>query len=146
MGPGDDIDELADFIEHRMRMSHVYQPVMLMRLLTNRGRASVREIARSILQHDETQIEYYENVTNKMVGRVLRSHEVVSKEGDLYFLSGFESLGDDEIAKLVELCQVRLDDVPGPPRRPDVEAPEAGRGLHLGLAHLRGLEAGEVPL
>jgi hypothetical protein len=43
-----------------MRMSHVYQPVMLTCLLTNRGHASVTDIARSILQHDESQVEYYE--------------------------------------------------------------------------------------
>jgi ATP adenylyltransferase len=103
-------DDLADFIENRMRMSHVYQPVMLMRLLTNKGRASVKDIARSILQHDDSQIEYYESVTNKMVGRVLRSHEVVRKEGDRYFLNGFEGLAEDQIAVLVELCQRRLDD------------------------------------
>ena len=30
-------DELADFIENRMRMEHVYQPVMLMTLLQNGG-------------------------------------------------------------------------------------------------------------
>ena len=103
-------DDLADFIENRMRMSHVYQPVMLMRLLTNRGRASVRDIARSILLHDDSQIEYYENVTNKMVGRGLRSHEVVRKEGDPYLLSCFEALGEEEVAHLIELCQGRLDD------------------------------------
>src|SRR4028119_362317 len=102
-------NDLADFIENRMRMSHVYQPVMLMRLLTNKGRASVRDIARSILQHDDSQIEYYESVTNKMVGRVLRSHEVVRKEGDRYLLSGFEGLGEEEVARLIELCQGRLD-------------------------------------
>src|SRR5262245_46579189 len=75
-------DELADFIEHRMRMSHVYQPVMLTCLLTNRGHVSVTDIARSILRHDESQVEYYESVTNNMVGRVLRRHAVVRKEGD----------------------------------------------------------------
>jgi diadenosine tetraphosphate (Ap4A) HIT family hydrolase/5-methylcytosine-specific restriction endonuclease McrA len=103
-------EELADFIEHRMKMSHVYQPVMLTCLLTNKGHASVKDIARSILQRDESQIEYYEKVTNNMVGRVLRRHEIVRKAGDRYFLSGFERLADDQIAMLIALCQKRLDD------------------------------------
>jgi diadenosine tetraphosphate (Ap4A) HIT family hydrolase/5-methylcytosine-specific restriction endonuclease McrA len=103
-------DELSAFIQSRMRMSHVYQPVMLIRLLTNGGRACVRDIARSILQHDESQIEYYENVTKSMVGRVLRSHQVVRKEGDEYFLNGFEGLAEDEVEKLIRQCQQRLDD------------------------------------
>jgi hypothetical protein len=45
--------EYEDFINHRMRMSHVYQPVMLMTLLKKGGKASAREIARAILEHDE---------------------------------------------------------------------------------------------
>jgi diadenosine tetraphosphate (Ap4A) HIT family hydrolase/5-methylcytosine-specific restriction endonuclease McrA len=103
-------DELSDFIQKRMRMSHVYQPVMLTCLLMNKGHASDREIAKSILQRDESQIEYYEKVTNEMVGRVLRRHEVVRKEGKNYFLSGFERLTEEEIGRLIELCQHRLDD------------------------------------
>jgi hypothetical protein len=103
-------DDLADFIQNRMRMSHVYQPVMLTRLLTNRGHATVTDIARAILQHDESQVEYYERITNDIVGRVLRKHEVVQKEGNQYFLSGFDSLTEGEIVKLVEMCQRRLDD------------------------------------
>jgi ATP adenylyltransferase len=103
-------DELADFIQNRMKMSHVYQPVMLTRLLTNQGQATVTDIARAILQHDESQVEYYEKVTNEMVGRVLRKHEVVRKEGNRYFLSGFDGLTDSEVARLVELCQRRLDE------------------------------------
>jgi hypothetical protein len=67
-------ERLADFIQNRMRMSHVYQPVMLMALLRAGGRASTRDIARSILAHDESQVEYYGNVTKNMVGRVLRNH------------------------------------------------------------------------
>ena len=103
-------DELTDFIEHRMRMSHVYQPVMLSCLLTSRGHASVTDIARSILQHDESQVEYYEKITNDMVGRVLRNHEVVRREGKAYFLSGFENFTEEQVKALVELCQRRLDE------------------------------------
>jgi hypothetical protein len=51
-------NDLANFIRTGMRKSHVYQPVMLMRLLTNRGHASTRDIALAILRHDESQVEY----------------------------------------------------------------------------------------
>jgi ATP adenylyltransferase len=66
-------ERLADFVQKRMRMSHVYQPLMLMALLRGGCRRSSAEIAKSILAHDESQVEYYEKVTNNMVGRVLRS-------------------------------------------------------------------------
>lgn len=65
-------EQLVDFLENRMRMSHIYQPVMLIALLENEGRASTGEIAHSILSHDESQVEYYEDITKNMVGRVLR--------------------------------------------------------------------------
>jgi hypothetical protein len=51
-------EQLLDFVQNRMRMSHVYQPVMLMTLLRRGGSSSISNIARSILTHDESQIEY----------------------------------------------------------------------------------------
>ncbi len=65
-------EQLLDFVRNRMRMSHVYQPVMLLALLRGGGRSSTAEVARSILAHDESQLEYYEDVVKNMVGRVLR--------------------------------------------------------------------------
>ena len=44
-------EQLVDLLQNRMRMSHVYQPVMLMTLLQQGGRCSTTEIARSILAH-----------------------------------------------------------------------------------------------
>ena len=45
-------DKLADFISSQMRMSHIYQPVMLAELLQLNGRASVTEIAKALLSHN----------------------------------------------------------------------------------------------
>ena len=39
--------EYEEFINHRMRMSHVYQPVMLMTMLEKGGKASKSEIAKA---------------------------------------------------------------------------------------------------
>ena len=70
---------LLDFVQHQMRMSHIYQPVMIKALLTNGGRMSTREIAQEILIYDISQIEYYEQVVNNMVGIVLRKRGIVEK-------------------------------------------------------------------
>jgi len=48
---------LIDFITKRMRMSHIYQPVMLIALLQNNGKCSQREIAKALLSYDESQIK-----------------------------------------------------------------------------------------
>jgi ATP adenylyltransferase len=105
-----DFAGLKAFIEKSMRMSHIYQPVMLMTLLGKRGKASVRDIATSILAHDESQIEYYEQITKEMVGRVLRNHQVVKKEGKEFELLDFGSLTTEQVTELIGLCQKKLDD------------------------------------
>jgi ATP adenylyltransferase len=64
-------DELSYFIRNNMKMSQIYQPVMLIELLRKGGSASVREIAKVILDHDTSQIEYYEKTIKNMPGKVL---------------------------------------------------------------------------
>ncbi len=103
-------DELKTFIQQTMRMSHIYQPVMLMTLLEKGGKASIREIAASILSHDESQVEYYEKITKVMVGRVLQNRQVVRKEGQSFELIGFDTLTANQTEELTRLCQQRLDE------------------------------------
>ena len=51
--------QLAHFISDEMRMSHIYQPVMLRELLQRKGAASVKQIAKALLNEDRSQVEYY---------------------------------------------------------------------------------------
>jgi ATP adenylyltransferase len=62
--------ELEYFILKKMRLSHIYQPVMLLTLLRAKGECSEQDIAKDLLAHDQSQIEYYEKITRDMVGRV----------------------------------------------------------------------------
>ena len=104
---------LLDFItdKRKMRMSHIYQPVMLMTLLQNQGRSSVEQIAKEFLIRDQSQIEYYSQITKSMPGRVLgKNHDLVEKKGSDYLLNGFDTLTPIQIDELVNACQVRLDD------------------------------------
>ena len=71
--------ELADFIRNKMRMSHVYQPLMLMECLERDGSASVTDIARKLLGQDVSQVEYYEQITKNMVGKVLTNNKITEK-------------------------------------------------------------------
>lgn len=56
-------EELQDFISTKMRMSHIYQPVMLLELLTKQGAADSNTIARALLSQDQSQVEYYRQIT-----------------------------------------------------------------------------------
>lgn len=89
-------------------ISHVYQPVMLRELLSRNGRATIKEIARALLNEDRSQIEYYTEITKNMVGRVLTNRNVVKREGDEYLLLGYENLSPDQVQRLKAACEVKL--------------------------------------
>ena len=98
-------DELSDFIRNQMRMSHVYQPVMLMELLKRGGSASTRDIAKALLVEDISLIEYYERITKNMPGRVLTMNRgITEKQGDSYHLKGFDDLSKTEVEEVFGLC------------------------------------------
>ena len=110
----ENFDALSNFILNEMRMSHIYQPVMLIELLERRGSASVTEIARALLGHDVSQVEYYEHITKNMVGKVLtNSRGITSKEKNQYTLIGSEELTDGERSQLITHCQNKIEEFLG---------------------------------
>ena len=102
-------ESLRTFIASEMRMAHVYQPVMLIQLLKNGGKASTVQIAQAILDKDPTQIEYFSEIVRNMVGRVLtKNREITERVGDHYTLIGAEDLSPAQVTDLVELCENRI--------------------------------------
>jgi ATP adenylyltransferase len=100
---------LRAYIAERMRMSHIYQPLMLMELLGRRSPAPAQDIARRILGEDVTQIDYYTERVKRMVGRVLTGNGITCYGDGLYSLIGAEELSDSERDALLQLCRQRLD-------------------------------------
>ena len=104
-------EQLREFIQKQMRMSHIYQPVMLKELLTRGGKASIREIATAFLVRDESQLEYYEQITKNMPGKVLSKHGIVERDGKSYRLTmAPSSLSQAERDQLVTLCDAAVGD------------------------------------
>ena len=105
---------ISEFIRNRMKMQHIYQPVMIKELLLNNGQMSVEEISKSLLSHDESQIEYYEQITKNMVGRVLTDNNRITermKDGARikgFRISNYQALSPDEIKILSELCDEKI--------------------------------------
>ena len=83
---------------------------MLLALLKNNGKCSVNDIAREISRYDPSQNEYYQKITNNMVGRVLRNHNIVAKDRSSYYFLDYKSLSTDEISALIKLCIRKLDE------------------------------------
>jgi hypothetical protein len=107
--PSATYERLRDYIAKQMRMSHVYQPLMLMELLGRRSPAPAQDVARRILGEDVTQIDYYTERVKRMVGKVLTGNGITHCEKGSYALVGGEELSDAEREELLQLCRQRLD-------------------------------------
>jgi ATP adenylyltransferase len=102
-------ERLKEFLVVKMQPQHVYQPVMVRTLLASNGAASVTDIAKALLAEDRAQIEYYEQITKRMVGDVLtRKRQITEKQGQKYILKGFDQLSTDEVVSLISICDEKL--------------------------------------
>jgi hypothetical protein len=72
-------EDLRQFIKRNMRMSHVYQPVMLRKLLQRGCCANRKDITQSLLSEDRSQSDYYSEIPREMVRRVLENRQVVKR-------------------------------------------------------------------
>ena len=103
-----DFLKLRNFITNQMRMQHIYQPVMIKILLeSDNNKASVRKIAHAFLQKDESQLEYYMQITKVMPGKVLARHRVVNYESGNFYLN-VESMSPSERLDLIQLCEEKI--------------------------------------
>ena len=105
----DSFQRLRGYIAEQMRMSHVYQPLMLLELLGRSSPAPAQDVARRILGEDVTQIDYYTERVKRMVGKVLTGNGITTYANGAYSLIGAAELSDDERDELQQLCRQRLD-------------------------------------
>jgi ATP adenylyltransferase len=105
-----EFNRLKHYISQKMRMSHVYQPVMLRTILENDGVATTTQIAKALLSRDVSQIEYYEERVKQMVGKVLINNGIVQKNKDVYVIPDFAELTDEEAAELINTCDLKLEE------------------------------------
>ena len=100
-------DELLEFLETRMRMSHVYQPLLIRCLLDAGGKATVRQLAIEFSKEDEAQVRYYEDRIKKMPVDVLKGHGVVEEADGVVKLT-VDGLTFEEKANLRAMCEQKI--------------------------------------
>jgi hypothetical protein len=100
-------DDLLDFVNNRMRMQHVYQPLVLEFLAESGGSATLRQIATLMASADEAAVEFYMNRIETMPLPVLASHGVVEGHGELVCLS-VGKLTYEQRSALVAACEQRI--------------------------------------
>jgi ATP adenylyltransferase len=98
---------LSEFIGKKMRMSHIYQPLLIRSLLDCGGMATLRQLAGRFLDQDESQILFYEDHIKKMPVPVLKRHGVLSIEGELVRLN-VGKLTFKERTQLKAICDQKI--------------------------------------
>ena len=100
---------LKAFIEKDMRMSHIYQPVMIWTLLNSGGRASIQDIAKEIAGYDQAMLEYYQERVKTMVGKVLTKNKIaVRPKEDKQCFELVAAHNSDEVEELKQLCEEKI--------------------------------------
>ncbi len=99
--------ELKDFIESKMKLSHIYQPLLIKSLIESGGIATVRQLATMFLTNDESQLMYYEKRLKEMPIRVLSKHGVILRDGELVSLK-VRKLSLEQKAELKKLCEQKM--------------------------------------
>lgn len=107
MGDFVTFNELVDFIEKKMAMSHVYQPALIRALVSAGGAATLRQLAQDFLCEDESQLLYYEKRIKEMPVKVLRKHGVITLEGQLVSLA-VPYLTLEQRSRIRMACEQRL--------------------------------------
>ena len=99
--------ELVDFLENRMRMSHIYQPLLIRSLVESDGTATLRQLAVSFVIQDESQLLYYEDRLKKMPLPVLKRHGILNWKGKIVTLN-VNRLTYKEKARIRVLCEQKI--------------------------------------
>jgi len=100
-------EELVEFVGKQMRMSHIYQPLLIKALINSNGIATLRQLSYAFLAEDESQLLYYEGRIKGMPVPVLAKHGVVAKDGDLIRLN-VGKLTFQQKARLRALCEQKI--------------------------------------
>jgi len=97
-------EELRDFLLKKMRLSHIYQPLLIKTLVEANGKATTRQLARAFLAQDEKQLEYYEERLVQMPIPVLSKHGIITREGDMVSLNT-EKLNLKQQSEIKKICE-----------------------------------------
>lgn len=99
--------DLKDFLFNRMRLSHIYQPLLIKSLIDSGGYATVRQLAMTFVGYDEALLLQYERTLKNMPIKVLRKHGIISLDGPLVALNT-EKLSMLEKAEIKKICDEKI--------------------------------------
>lgn len=100
--------ELKGFIEEKMRMRHIYQPIIIKYLLENSGLCNIDGIVEYISLQLIGDFDYYKKRILSAPKKVLTYHKIVQFEHDGTLKLLFDLTDSDLKKELVELCNKKI--------------------------------------
>lgn len=102
-------ETLKQFVTEKMKMTEVYQPLVIRTLIENGGSASTRQLALAALPYDTSQIEYYEQIMKRWPKITLKKHDVISYQRGKFALNADVSLlSEYQKTELTSLCTQKI--------------------------------------
>lgn len=104
------IADLLDFLTHQMSMQAVYQPVVILHLLTRGGLATRADLARTLGGYDEVGAEHWDRVLMKNPKLTLtENHKILVYDKDNQTFSLPFDLSDGQaVAKAQSICETAI--------------------------------------
>jgi len=77
---------------------------MIKTLLESEGKTSLEKISKAFLAKDQSQIDYYKEITKNMPGKVLRNHKIVDYK-DGFFNLNISKLDSKQKDEMITICK-----------------------------------------
>jgi diadenosine tetraphosphate (Ap4A) HIT family hydrolase len=100
-------EALRNFLASKMKMSHIYQPLLIKTLIESGGVSTIRQLSTAFLSNDESQIMFYEKRLKEMPIKVLSKHGIISRDGELVSLN-VKKLTLEQKAEIKKLCEQKI--------------------------------------
>lgn len=102
-----DYASLKQFLKTDMKMTHIYQPLMIKKLLESGNTASTEDVARVFVNNDPTLLGYYKKVVMRWPRNTLTKHQIISyKRGKFTLL--LNDTTPEQKQRLIELCTIKV--------------------------------------
>lgn len=98
---------LKEFLEQKMQMSGIYQPLIIRHLLNHDGQSTLLDLARELAGHDEEVLSYYEEKLKKHPKEVLAKHRIASLVNGQFAFQQTLEYGAEKV-ELIKICDEKI--------------------------------------
>jgi predicted house-cleaning noncanonical NTP pyrophosphatase (MazG superfamily) len=103
-------EQLKEFLEERMTMTDVYQPVIIRDLILHDGQRTKDQLAITLISYDEYTLNKFRRTVMRWPKITLTNHDLIKYERrDKLFSLNSEKLSEDEKDDIVKICESKIE-------------------------------------